>query len=491
MKKNYNKLSLVLIISIIIKILGLIYKILTTRLLGLEGMRLISLITPLLALCLSLSSFSIQSVCNQNISLNITNHKLKTSTIMLSCLRVTLTSSSVVSIFMLLSFPLYKILYQEPFIYYPLLLTIPLLYFSNISGVMKGYLEANNKFLTPYLSNLIESSFKLFVTIFLLYLFKDFEVRFQIIICYLVLMLSELSSCIYLATKIKKGKTINLRQSTNKYEKTIFKQALILTLDSLVVTISGYITPFIYYYSVGKLGYTFLDATTYYALTMAYAIPLLINGQFTTLTLTKLIFPSVTRYRNNEKTLNSIINQALFLTLIFSIISFTLCYFEGEILLQLMYDNKESFPIVKKLSIVYLFLYFDPIFICILQAFNKEKSQLFITIFSQIISIIVIFITSQIRQINLMGYVIGISIGSIIKCLFLGYKSFKIANFNPNLLSFLLLILLSGIYIALCFYITSIINYLLITSIYAALGLFLFYAFYNKALFFHFDRMRT
>lgn len=491
MKKIYNNLSIVLIISVIIKILGLLYKILTTRLLGLEGMRLISLITPLLSLCLSISSFSIQQVCNQNISLNLSTKENKTSTIMLSCLKVTLTSSSIVSIFMLLSFPLYKVIYQESFIYYPLLLNIPLLYFSNISGVMKGYLEANNKFLVPYISNLIESAFKLIVTIFLLYLLRNFEIRFQIIICYLVLMLSELSSCIYLASKIKKGRHINLKEPTNKFEFQIFKQALPLTMDSLVATISGYLIPFIYYFSVKRLGYSFIEATTYYALATAYAIPLLINGQFTTLTLTKLIFPSVTRFRNDTKALNNIINQALFLTLIFSVISFTLCYFEGELLLDIMYGDTKSYEVVKKLAIIYLFLYFDPIFICILQAFNKEKSQLIITIISQITAMIIIFIFSQIPSINLLGYIIGISIASIIKCFFLGYKSLKIAKYNPKLLSFITLIALSSLYLFLCIIINSTLIYLVVTLLYGALGLLLFYAFYNKALFFRFDRLQT
>ena len=172
-------------------------------------------------------------------------------------------------------------------------------------------------------------------------------------------------------------------------------------------------------------------------------------------------------------------------------ISFTLCYFEGELLLDIMYGDTKSYEVVKKLAIIYLFLYFDPIFICILQAFNKEKSQLIITIISQITAMIIIFIFSQIPSINLMGYIIGISIASIIKCFFLGYKSLKIAKYNPKLLSFITLIALSSLYLFLCIIINSTLIYLVVTLLYGALGLLLFYAFYNKALFFRFDRLQT
>ena len=126
------------------------------------------MIYPSLGLCLAISSLSIQSVCNQNIASNIIKKNTRVSIIMLSCLKITLLSSSLVSIFILFSFPIYKYIYNDSFIYYPLLLCIPLLFFSNTSGVMKGYLEANNEFNIYYLSNVIESIVKMALTITLL-----------------------------------------------------------------------------------------------------------------------------------------------------------------------------------------------------------------------------------------------------------------------------------------------------------------------------------
>ena len=151
LKKN---LKTVLILGIIIKILGLIYKVLTTRILGLEGMRILSLITPSISLCICLSSFSIQPICNQNIASNIKSGKVKVSVILVSCLKITILTSSIVSILMIGSFPIYKYLFENSYIYYPLLASIPLIYISNFSGIIKGYLEANNIFKTTYLANI-------------------------------------------------------------------------------------------------------------------------------------------------------------------------------------------------------------------------------------------------------------------------------------------------------------------------------------------------
>ncbi|MGM9970571.1 MAG: oligosaccharide flippase family protein [Anaeroplasma sp.] len=486
MHKKLKNLSYILIMSIIIKALGLLYKIITTRFLGLEGMRLMSMIMPMLSLCLSLSSFSIQAVCNQTISLNITTKENKTSIIMLSCLRVTLISSSIVAILMLLSFPIYKYIYNESFIYYPLLLCIPLIYLSNTSGVMKGYLEANNKFSITYASNVIESIAKLFLSAILLIILRDYSIKIQVTICFFTLMVSEITSCIFLSIKIKKGKKINLRTKTNKYEYKIFKQALPLTLESLLTTLVGYITPFIFYFAAEKNSFSLYDSTCYYTLVSAYAIPLLINGQFSTLTLTKLIFPNVTKNRNNPK-LNDILNQAIYIIIFFSIISFTLCYYQGELLLNVLYKDSQSYDMVKIMAPIYVFLYFDPLFIMILQAFNKEKLLFGISLISHLISMLLIYFLTISPSILLKGYILGLSIGALVKCILLMITSLKICRFNPSLAKIFTAMFLSIIYIVLVSTSTSITAYCLLTLLFLSLGLLFYYFFYNKNLFFQLD----
>ncbi|MDE7213316.1 MAG: hypothetical protein K2N42_01920, partial [Anaeroplasmataceae bacterium] len=66
MKKKLTNIEVILIVGTTIKILGLIYKILLTRILTIEGMRIMSFVFPTLSLVLCLSSLSIQTVVNQN-----------------------------------------------------------------------------------------------------------------------------------------------------------------------------------------------------------------------------------------------------------------------------------------------------------------------------------------------------------------------------------------------------------------------------------------
>lgn len=483
MVKFKQKMYFIVFLVIALKLLGVLYRIFSTRMLGLEGMRLMSMITPSLSLALCMSSLSIQSVCNQNIALNISTKRIRVSNIMLSAFRVIMTSTTIISILLLLSFPLYKYLYNDYFIYYPLLLCIPLLYLSNISGVMKGYLEANNRFITTYFANVVELITKLLLTIFLLIIFKDFSIQNKVILAYLALSLSELSSCLILSLKIKKKirkNTINFKEIN--YSKNILKQAIPLTLESLIQTISGYITPFIFYYACKQNNISFYESTTFFALTTSYAIPLLINGQFATMTLAKFLFPSITKIRDNHKALSKLINKALCYIIVASTLCFCLCFFYTNDFLNLMYGDIKSNYIVRFLAPVYLILYFDPLFLVILQAYNKEKTLFKISIISQLITIISIYLLSINPFINTFGFIIGLAIGSIIKCTLLCIFSFKASKYKPslNILSF---ILLSIIYIFFCLIYHNFLYFIIISLLYSLLSLLIYLSIYNNRLF--------
>ena len=102
MKKKLTNIEVILLIGVIIKILGLIYKILLTRILTIEGMRIMSLIFPTLSLVLCISSLSISTVVNQNVAARLNSSK----TILRSAFNITFISSSITSILLLFSFPL-------------------------------------------------------------------------------------------------------------------------------------------------------------------------------------------------------------------------------------------------------------------------------------------------------------------------------------------------------------------------------------------------
>ncbi len=474
MKKNLTNIEVILFIGTIIKLLGLIYKILLTRIISIEGMRIMSFIFPTLSLMLCLSSLSIQTVVNQNISANLNSSK----TILKSAFRITFISSSLISIILLISFPLYKIIYQTSFVYYPLLICIPLIYFSNISGLFKGYLEANNNFKTPYFSNLYEQLAKFFLTFLLLIIFKNKDLNFKILITFFALMASEVVSFCYLLFKIKKHHKFNyILINTNGYEKNILKQAIPLTLDQLAITITNYLEPLFFYYAMSKNNISIYQSTLFYTKVSSYAVPLLLFAQFGIYSITKYTFPKITKNKDNNK-LNIILSKALFISSVIAVFNLVISLFYARETLLIMYKDDTSFKIVNKLSFFYLFSYFNPIFISILQAYKQEKKLFIISIINSLITLILIFTLTCFFQTN--GFLSSIKITNILKFTLLLYFSNKCVNFKINIKNTIYLIIVFIIYLLMNYLYKSLITLIISTLACGILVLLLYYFFYNK-----------
>ncbi|MDE5715782.1 MAG: oligosaccharide flippase family protein [Anaeroplasmataceae bacterium] len=472
MKKKLTNIEVILIIGFIIKILGLIYKILLTRILTIEGMRIMSLIFPTLSLVLCISSLSISTVVNQNIAAKLNSSK----TIIKSAFNITFISSSITSIILLFSFPIYKIIYQTSFVYYPLLICIPLIYLSNTSGLLKGYLEANNNFKVTYISNFFEQISKFFMTFFLLLIFNKQSLEFKIILCFLALMLSEVISFIYILSKVKrkrKFRTINV--PTNGYEKNILKQAMPLTFEQLIMTITGYLEPLLFYYSIGKTGVDLYSATLYYTKVTSYAIPLLIFAHFGVVSIAKFTFPKITKNINNETNLKAILNKSFFLCIIIATFNLVISSFYAKETLYLMYKDSSAYAIVQGLAIFYFVFYFNPIFVVTLQSFKKEKRLLATSIITSIVTLSLIAILTYFYSFS--GFLYSIIIGNLLRFVLLFIQTQNLIHFRPNYKKAIpLLLILIGYYL-LNFYFRSL-SLLILSTLICGLLAFLLYLYF-------------
>ena len=489
MKKNKKNIQSIIIIASVIKVLGLIYKILSTRILGLEGMRLISLIFPTLSLSLCLSTLSLPTVVNQNIANNVFNQTVKTRTILKSALRITLISSSIISLLLLLSFPIYKYIYQNPFIYYPLLTCIPLIYISNSTGLLRGYLEANNKFYYTYLANLFEQITKLLLTLLLLYIYKNKSIEIKVFITFFSMMISEFASFFYLGYKIKKRNKINyFKTKTQGFEKNILKQALPLTIEQLTITLTNYLEPFVFYYAATKNNISLLESTTYYATITSFAIPLLIFAYFGVQSIAKFAFPQITINKHNGDIQRNLLSKSLFFCFLIATFNFMLCYFYSFEFLEILFKDTTSTQVVHLLSPLYFFIYFNPLFIVILQAYQKEKKLMISTFITSALTLILIFILVQIPQINLKGLVIGLGISSLIKSILLFILANKELTIPINFKKIVFAVIFIFFYFILNNLYHNLIYFIILSLLLYLLILLFFYHQHKKSINIHFHK---
>lgn len=383
-----------------------------TRILKIDGMVVYSLLIPALSLSICLSSYSIQIVCNQNVS---ENPGRPIRNILKSAAKINIITSSLVSLAILCLFPFYKRMYGNPLVYYPLLTIIPLIFFSNFSGILKGYSEAKKDFTTPGISNLLEQCAKIALSVFFLYMARDKDVYTKVFVAFLAMSLSEIVSFTYLIFKIKKRTKINWFRTTDDYKKQILKQATPLTLEHFIIGIVSFIEPIVFYLGAELAGFTKESATLIYAITNQYAIPLLIIAAFISTTLAKTLFPYIAQSRGNLAPVKSRIDIALLITLAISILNFNICYFHSEIALKFLYNDTSAKPVVQLLSFAFFFSYYSPIFVSMLQA-SKCEIYLFIeSIVINLLSLALMVGLLFIPSIGIYAYPLALAVSSLLK----------------------------------------------------------------------------
>ncbi len=484
MKNDFKKNLVVIVsISLLIKMLGLLYRFVLARILNIDGMTLFSLLSPIMSLALCLSNLSIPVVVNQKVSENSTNDTYSNRSLMLSAFRITLISSSIISI-ILLVFGTYitKNIYKNELLYIPLITTIPLIYLSNFSGVFKGYLDAHRYFKISAKSNLYEQIFKIISSTLLVLILGKKGLIPAVIGAVIGMVFSEVVSFLYLLIKVKKITNFKYIKKTENTHKEILNQATPLTINHLIFSFVSFLEPILFTFSTNIIGYTNNEAQRFFALVTSYAFPLLTMAFFASHSISKAIFPYISSNKTNTKENNFLIKKSLLFSLAIGIINFNVTFFYPELLLKILYNNTESYKIVRILSPFYLFYYFSPVLVTALQALGHEKKLLINNVISHIIELILIIILCQIKSIGLYGicYSIGICfiVGQFLHYLTLRKKIHFRIDFNTIMNLFIFIAFNMFLNFFLIDKLLPIINIILINSL--SLLIIMFY--YKKSL---------
>ncbi len=470
-KKN---IKIILLVSILVKITGLFYRFLSVRILSIDALTTISLINPILGLCLCLSSLSIPTIINQRVSKSLSHNTYSNRSLMINAIKLTLIATSIISISLLIfAKPLSIYIYKSTTLYKKIILVIPLIYFSNISGVLRGYFEAHSLFKTTSFSSLLEQLTKIFILLIIFYQFSTLSDSTLITIIILTLTLAELVALLYLILKLKKITKLNYKKEEKKHQ--IIKQATPLTLVNLVSSISLFLQPIIFTYSLSKINYSSQDGLRYYAIIQNYALPLLLMAFFVTTGIIKAYFPMFCTYASNIKKTENLLNKSIFLSSIFSIIIFNINFFHPKLLLDLFFNNTLATNLVKELSVFFFIMFINTILISLIKDNNLENDLLKNNIVSCLLGIIAIFIFCQIPIINKRGYLIGMILSNFTNLLLNFFVITTKLKYKINLKMTLIIILITLINLLISFYLLIFLNNVLVLFISNIITILIYY----------------
>ena len=413
MKNKFIKSTIILIIGgFFTKILGLIIKIVLTRMIGINGIGLYSMIMPTFILLISIAQLGLPTALNVLISSEKFNNKnLFLSAVIISLLVdfliiiILINLSSTLSIAMLnsedLSYGLMCIGFTLPFI--------------TISNCLRSYFFAKERMYPHVITNIIEDLVKLiFIIIFIPILIKE-GIKYVIAAIILSNVFCELSSIIIFLFLLPNKKIKKEEIKPNKKNiKSLFEIAIPTTGSRLIGSIGYFLEPIIITFVLTKIGYSNSFIVTEYGIINGYVMQLLLLPSFFTAAISQALIPIVSKnyFKRNYTYIKKKIKQAIFISLIIGIPVTIIFTFIPEMPLKLLFNTNKGIKYIKFMAPICLLHYIQSPISSSLQAMNKAKISMRGTFIGMILRTTSLFILSYLN-IGLWSLLIATSINII------------------------------------------------------------------------------
>ncbi len=406
--------TLILIIGgMFTKIFGMIIKVFTTRVVGIEGIGIYMMIMPTFNLFITLAQLGFPNAISKLVSEDKSNNKrLIISTIIISLI------INVILIFLIfiISPFLANNLLKNKLTHLPLIsigFTLP---FIGISSIIRGYLFGKQKMFPHVFSNLFEQIVRLIIVIIVTPFLMKFGIEVAVAGLILYNVISELLSILILYFFLPKN--FNIKKADIKPDKHSIKEvmdiSIPLTSSRIIGSIGYFLEPIILTQALSLVGYNNNFITKEYGILTGYSEQMLLMPSFFTMAISQALIPVISRaYINKQyKYVKDKTKQACMFSFLIGLIINIVIFICPEFLFKLFYNTTEGITYLKVMMPFFLIFYIEGPITSALQAINKSKDAFKITFKGIIYKLIILFLSCFLK-IGMYPLIIAISFNII------------------------------------------------------------------------------
>lgn len=394
MKEKFIKSTIILIIGgFIIKILGMLIRIISTRIIGLEGIGLYMLILPTFNLFITIATLSFPIAISKIVAEDKRNNKK----IVLGIIPVALLFNVLLIILLVILSPyIANNLLKNSNLYFPILsigLTLP---FITLSSIIRGYFFGKEKMI-PHITSTI---FEQIIRIMIILVIKPILLKKGIIYAVSGLVLfncvSELASILILFFFLPKN--IKIKKSDIKpdlsYIKDIFFISIPTTIGRLISSIGMFLEPIIITSLLLKYGWNTKSITTEFGIITGYVLPMVMMPSFLSSAISSALLPVTTKLyiAKKYKEVKRKTKQAIIYSLLIGIPCSLFMFLFPKFCLTTIFHTIHGTEYLKLASLIFIISYIlGPLNTC-LQAIDKPKVVMKSNLIGLIIKIIALVI---------------------------------------------------------------------------------------------------
>ena len=409
-EKFINSVIILLIGGLLTKLLGMLIKIIMSRLIGTEGLGLYMMVLPTFSLFIGIGQFGLPTALSKLVAEKRKNN----IRLFFSILPIALIINLVLIITIIIIAPvLANTLLHDSRCYLPILAIAVVIPFTSLSSICRSYFFGKEQMAPHVISNLVEDIVRLTLMILGIPFFLPKGLEYAV--CYIILsnVVSEGISILILFLFLPKK--IQIKKEDLLPKKDYMKESLSIgipnTTGRLLGSIGYFLEPIILTTTLLAVGYSSKYITMEYGILSGYVMPLLLLPSFFTMAISQALLPVVSREytRKNYKFVKRKIKQAILYSLAIGIPVTIFFITLPELPLKLIYHTKEGISYMRFLAPVCLFQYIQSPLSSCLDAMGKSKDAMVATTLGVITRSSLLVILSLLK-IGLWGLIIAISI---------------------------------------------------------------------------------
>lgn len=372
-----KNIIILLVSGALAKALGMLGKIIYTRIAGVNVVGLYTMITPTFMLIISICQFSFPI----SISKISAEEKYDNKSLLKSAYFVGSIISIILIIILILTSNLISLSLHNKLLAPAILSISAIIPFVMISSVQRGFLHGKEDMLPASITNVTEEIIKIILILFLLPIAISKGDIASVIFLILFNVITESSNILFMQKVISKKYISNKKGKVNK---KIIKEILSISIPTtsvrLIASIGFFLEPIILTNTLLSSGYSPNYITMEYGIINSYIVPLLSIPSFFSISIASALLPNITKAYANKKydEFNRKLLKLMFLSMLVGAVCLTIILIFPSEILKLVYNVNFGINYIYLIGPFFLILYMQPTLSVALQAMDKTN-KLFLT----------------------------------------------------------------------------------------------------------------
>ena len=441
---------------ILVKILGLIYKVPLSYILSDEGMGYFNAAYTVFSFFYIICTTGIPKAISILISeAEGEGNSEKVMQIYNTSFKMFFIFGAVISVFFfILSLPI-SILTGNRGAYYSMALIAPSILFVCASGIIRGLFNGHLKFFPIAVSELISGACKLILGLALAYLAKYLGYGFELISAFTIFgtTLGSFFGFLYLFFKKEEFLRLNPKQKKTlspKLGKKILKIAIPLTITSAIGSISNIIDLTIIMQRLRSSGNTELQAAILYGNYTTLAIPMLNLVATLIAPLSAVLLPIISKEKSkcDSSRITRQVSDACKILLFISVPVSILFLFKSQEILSLIFEDSSAVMAAPLLSLIapgIIFMSLLTVINSVLEGMGNTKTPMISLVFASVVKIVVSYILIGRSDFGLLGASIGTTLSYFVGMCISLYALIVKHKMRPRILKELVILLFGAL----------------------------------------------